>query len=141
MDYGDWVLLQDRRGRNYVFRLKPGGQFNYHRGSVTHEAVLKASFGNRVATPQGEPFTIHKPTLEDYVLEMPREATPTYPKDAATIIFLLDLAPGMRVLEAGSGSGGLTLYLARAGWPPGPGLGYVSRPKHQNRAKRKLRGF
>ena len=77
MNYGDWVSLQDRRGRRYMFRLKPGGQFNYHRGSVSHQAVLAAGFGNRVTTPQGEPFTVHRPTLEDYLLDMAREATPT----------------------------------------------------------------
>lgn len=141
MDYGDWVSLQDRRGRRYMFRLKPGGQFNYHRGSVTHQAVLAAGYGNRVNTPQGEPFTIHRPTLEDYLLDMPREATPTYPKDAATLCFLLDLAPGMRVLEAGSGSGGLTLYLARAVGPSGQVWSYEARARHQERAKRNLADF
>lgn len=72
---------------------------------------------------------------------MPREATPTYPKDAATICFLLDLAPGMRVLEAGSGSGGLTLYLARAVGPTGQVWSYESRPRHLERARRNLSEF
>jgi len=141
MKYGDWVLLQDRRGRNYLVRLQEGGQFNYHRGSLPHETVLKAGYGKQIATPQGEPFTIHKPALEDYLLSMPREATPTYPKDAATIGFLLDLAPGMRVLEAGSGSGGLTMYLARAVGPSGKVWSYESRAKHLERAKRNLKDF
>lgn len=141
MTYGDWALLQDRRGRTYLFRLQAGGRFNYHRGSLDHEAIVQAGPGARIATPQGEQFTIHRPTLEDYVLHMPREATPTYPKDAATLCFLLDLAPGMRVLEAGSGSGGLTLYLARAVGPAGQVWSYETRPKHQARARRNLHEF
>ncbi len=141
MTYGDWALLQDRRGRTYLFRLEPGGIFHYHRGSISHQAIVEAGAGQRIATPQGEPFTIHRPTLEDYVLHMPREATPTYPKDAATLCFLLDLAPGMRVLEAGAGSGGLTFYLARAVGPGGQVWSYEARPRHLKRAQANLAAF
>lgn len=141
MQLGEWVLLQDRRGRNYLFRLKEGGTFDSHRGSVSHQQILQAGWGRAVTTPQGERFTLHRPTLEDYLLHMPREATPTYPKDAATICFLLDLAPGFRVLEAGSGSGGLTLYLARAVGPSGQVWSYEARPKHLERARRNLSAF
>ncbi|GEM86290.1 tRNA (adenine(58)-N(1))-methyltransferase TrmI [Meiothermus granaticius NBRC 107808] len=141
MQYGDWVLLQDRRGRNYLFRLEPSARFDSHRGSIPHERILEAGLGGAVSTPQGERFTVHRPTLEDYLLQMPREATPTYPKDAATMAFLLDLAPGMWVLEAGSGSGGLTLYLARAVGPAGQVWSYETRPKHQARAQRNLSAF
>lgn len=141
MTYGDWALLQDRRGRTYLFRLMEGSSFNYHRGSIRHEAIVQAGPGKQIATPQGELFSIHRPTLEDYVLNMPREATPTYPKDAATLCFLLDLAPGMRVLEAGSGSGGLTLYLARTVGPTGQVWSYEARPRHLERAQRNLRAF
>jgi tRNA (adenine57-N1/adenine58-N1)-methyltransferase len=141
MTYGDWVLLQDRRGRTYLFRLQEGGSFNYHRGSIRHQAIVLAGPGRQIATPQGESFIIHRPTLEEYLLNMPREATPTYPKDAATICFLLDLAPGMRVLEAGSGSGGLTMYLARAVGPAGQVWSYEARPRHLERARRNLSEF
>lgn len=141
MTYGDWTLLQDRRGRTYLFRLQEGNSFNYHRGSILHEAIMQAGAGKQISTAQGESFTIHRPTLEDYLLNMPREATPTYPKDASTICFLLDLAPGMKVLEAGSGSGGLTMYLARAVGPMGQVLSYEARPRHLKRAKRNLSDF
>jgi tRNA (adenine57-N1/adenine58-N1)-methyltransferase catalytic subunit len=141
MTYGDWALLRDRRGRTYLFRLQEGATFSYHRGSIRHEAIVQAGAGRKIATPQGELFTIHRPTLEDYVLHMPRATAPTYPKDAATICSLLDLAPGMRVLEAGSGSGGLTLYLARAVGPTGQVWSYEARPRHLKRAKLNLSGF
>ncbi len=139
--YGDWVLLQDRRGRRYLFRLKEGGSFDFHRGSVRHTALAEAPFGSRIHAGQGEAFTLHRPTLEDYVLQMPREATPAYPKDAATICFLLDLAPGQRVLEAGSGSGGLTLFLARAVGPSGQVWSYETRQRHLEKAKRNLSAY
>ncbi|PZA07844.1 MULTISPECIES: tRNA (adenine-N1)-methyltransferase [unclassified Meiothermus] len=141
MRYGDWVLIQDRRGRKYLFRLKEGQSFDHHRGSLRHEEILRAGYGSRITLENGEPFSVHRPTLEDYALHMPREATPTYPKDAAMIAFLLDLAPGMQVLEAGSGSGGLTLFLARAVGPGGRVWSYESRERHQERAKRNLEAY
>ena len=119
MRNGDLVLLRDVKGRRFLFRLKEGASFSHHRGTVSHEALIEAGVGGRVKTHQGEPLFVHQPTLEDYLLLMPREATPTYPKDAAAIVMLLDLAPGEEVLEAGSGSGGLSLFLARAVGPVG----------------------
>jgi len=50
---------------------------------------------------------------------MPRGATIVYPKDAAMIVGLADIYPGARVLEAGVGSGALTISLLRAVGPSG----------------------
>lgn len=141
MNYGDLVLLQDRRGRRYVLRVKEHGSFDTQRGSIRHSQLVGLSPGTTVATGQGEPYTLHRPTLEDWVLEMPREATPTYPKDAATMGFLLDLAPGMKVLEAGSGSGGLALYLARAVGPGGQVWSIEKNERHLNKAQHNLAQF
>jgi tRNA (adenine57-N1/adenine58-N1)-methyltransferase catalytic subunit len=141
MTYGDWVLLQDRRGRKYLFHLKDGGRFDTQRGVVLHLTLLEAGVGGKVTTSQGEWFSVHKPTLEDYLPLMRREATPTYPKDAIAIVSMLDLAPGMRVMEAGSGSGGLTLYLARAVGPQGQVWSYELKARHLDRAQRNLEAF
>ena len=67
-----------------------------------------------VKTHAGATLKIHRVNLEDFVLNMPREATPVYPKDASAMLMMLDISPGCTVLEAGSGSGGMTLYLAAA---------------------------
>jgi tRNA (adenine57-N1/adenine58-N1)-methyltransferase len=70
--------------------------------------------GSVVSTTAGLKFTAFKPLLADYVLTMPRGATIVYPKDAAMILGLADIYPGARVLEAGVGSGALTISLLRA---------------------------
>ena len=67
--------------------------------------------GSVVSTTAGLKFTAFKPLLADYVLTMPRGATIVYPKDAAMIVGLADIYPGARVLEAGVGSGALTISL------------------------------
>lgn len=134
-------LLRDGKGRAYLVFPRPGGVFHHHKGQVPHEAILEAGPGGRVRTHLGEELSVHRPTLEEYVLLMRRSATPTYPKDASAIVTLLDLAPGMRVLEAGTGSGGLTLFLARAVGPEGVVESYEQRPHHLRQAQANVRAF
>lgn len=138
---GELFLLKDGKGRAFLVRLREGGVFHHHRGTVTHEAIAQAGPGGRVYTHLGEPLSVHRPTLEEYVLHMRRSATPTYPKDASAILTLLDLAPGMRVLEAGTGSGGLTLFLARAVGKEGLVESYERRPQHLAQAEQNVRAF
>jgi tRNA (adenine57-N1/adenine58-N1)-methyltransferase len=45
---------------------------------------------------------------------MPRGATIIYPKDAAMILGVADIKPGIKVLEAGVGSGALSISILRA---------------------------
>ena len=75
--------------------------------------------GSVVETTAGLKFTAFIPLLSDYVLSMPRGATIVYPKDSALIIGFADIYPGARVLEAGAGSGALTISLLRAVGPAG----------------------
>jgi len=131
-------LLEDKKGRRYLVRLRPGGRFSHHRGTVSHEAIQRAGPGGVVHTHQGEPLFVRRPTLEDYVLLMPRGATITYPKDAAAMVMMLDLAPGMRVLEAGTGSGALTLFLSRAVGTEGRVVSYERREDFQRRARENI---
>jgi len=132
---GDWALLVDPKARRYLVRLKEGGRFGHHVGGVTHEQIMAAGYGGRVRTTKDAWLWVLRPSLEDYVLLMKRGATVTYPKDAAAIVLMLDLAPGERVLEAGSGSGALTLFLARAVGPMGEVVSYERRADFLERAR------
>ncbi len=141
MRFGDWALLEDKKGRRYLIRLKEGGRFSHHRGAVDHAEIVAAGPGGVVHTHQGEPLFVYRPTLEEYVLLMQRGATVTYPKDAAAMVMMLDLAPGMRVLEAGTGSGGLALFLSRAVGETGEVHSYELRPAFQKRAEANIRAW
>ena len=118
-NYGDRVQLTDAKGKLHTITLKPGGEFHTHKGWLIHDQIVGMPQGSVVETTAGLKFLAFKPLYGDYVLSMPRGATIVYPKDAALIVGFADIAPGLRVLEAGVGSGALTIALLRAVGPTG----------------------
>lgn len=111
---GDRIQLTDPKGKLYSFTITPGKEWHTHKGWITHDDLIGLPEGSVVSTTAGLKFTAFIPLLADYVLAMPRGATIVYPKDAAMIVGVADIYPGARVLEAGVGSGALTLSLLRA---------------------------
>ena len=111
---GDRVQLTEPKGKLYSFTIVPGKEWHTHKGWIIHDDLIGMPEGSVVSTTAGLKFTAFKPLLADYVLTMPRGATIVYPKDAAMIVGLADIYPGARVLEAGVGSGALTISLLRA---------------------------
>lgn len=111
---GDRIQLTDPKGKLYSFTIAAGKEWHTHKGWITHDELIGLPEGSVVSTTGGLKFTAFKPLLADYVLTMPRGATIVYPKDAAMIVGLADIYPGARVLEAGVGSGALTISLLRA---------------------------
>ncbi len=116
---GDRVQLTDQKGKIYSITITPGKEWHTHKGWIVHDDLIGLPEGSVVSTSAGLKFTAFIPLLTDYVLSMPRGATIVYPKDAALIIGFADIFPGARVLEAGVGSGALTLSLLRAVGPTG----------------------
>lgn len=111
---GESVLLVDERGRHYLVKLVEGGQFHSHLGVLSHEELIGAEEGIAVTASKGGRLLLLRPRLADFILKMPRGAQVVYPKDIGPILMWADIAPGMTVLEAGTGSGALALALARA---------------------------
>ena len=111
---GDRIQLTDPKGKMYTFTISSGKEWHTHKGWIVHNDLIGLPEGSVVSTSAGLKFTAFKPLLGDFVLSMPRGATIVYPKDAAMIIGVADIFPGARVLEAGVGSGALTISLLRA---------------------------
>jgi tRNA (adenine57-N1/adenine58-N1)-methyltransferase len=112
---GDRVLLIDPKERRYLISLRTGASFHTHVGIVSHDDLIGASEGSTITGSTGRRFLVVRPTLSDTVLKMPRGAQVIYPKDLGAILIEADIAPGVRVLEAGVGSGALSMALLRAG--------------------------
>jgi tRNA (adenine57-N1/adenine58-N1)-methyltransferase len=111
---GDRVQLTDPKGRLHTITLTPGGQFHTHRGLFHHDDLIGRPEGWVVRNTAGIDYLALRPLLADYVLSMPRGAAVVYPKDAGQVIAMGDVFPGARVVEAGVGSGALTMSLLRA---------------------------
>lgn len=108
------MQLTDPKGRLHTITLEPGKQFHTHQGAVDHDALIGQPEGSVVTSSGGTAYLALRPLLADFVLSMPRGAAVIYPKDAAQIVMMADIFPGARVVEAGVGSGALTLSLLRA---------------------------
>ena len=116
---GDRVQLTDAKGKMHTITLQVNQEWHTHNGWLVHNEVIGLPEGSVVETTGGLKFLAFKPLLSDYVLSMPRGATIIYPKDSAAILGIADIKPGVRVLEAGIGSGALAISLIRAVGPEG----------------------
>lgn len=112
--YGDRVQLTGPRNKKYSITLVPGGEFHTHLGMIPHAEIVGCDDASVISMGDRAEFFAIRPQLSDFVMAMPRGAAIVYPKDAAQIVSLADIAPGMHVVEAGVGSGALTLHLLRA---------------------------
>ncbi|CEG67030.1 hypothetical protein CU097_010849 [Rhizopus azygosporus] len=114
---GDFCILRNVKNNKIFFTgpLCSNGQRGVADGSISHESIIGKKPRSRIVVDKGSTvYMAHFPTLQEYVLNVPRKCTPIYPKDASTIVHMLDVQPGDKVLEAGTGNGSLTLYLAKA---------------------------
>ena len=106
--------MLDRKNRKYLVTLEENKVFHSHLGRLSHDQVIDHSVGGWYRTDRGHTLLAVRPTLADFVLEMPRGPTIIYPKDLGLIVSLADIFPGATVVEGGLGSGSLTAALLRA---------------------------
>ena len=135
---GEYAVLIDSKDRRYLEVLEDSGEFHTHHGFVHHSDILGQAEGHVVSSTKGGMYTVIRPTLEDFVLRMPRGAQVIYPKDIAHITMLLDIRSGDRVFETGVGSGALSMGLLRAGATV---VGFEIREDFASRARKNITSF
>ena len=128
--YGDRVQLTDAKRRHYTLVLEEGVKFHSHRGIIEHSQIVGMDEGSVVTSTLGSDFLLFRHLMVDHVLSMPRGAAVIYPKDSAQILVEGDIFMGARVLEAGAGSGALSMTLLRAVGPEGHIFSYEIREDH-----------
>ena len=111
---GERITLSDAKGRRHSVRLRAEGVFHTTKGGIPHADIIGRPEGIVVKSVGGQEFLAFRPLMHDFMVSMPREAAVIYPKDAAHILMQADIFPGARVLEAGVGSGALSIALLRA---------------------------
>ena len=133
---GERVLLIDPKERRYLLTLVAGATFHTHAGVLAHDDMIGGAEGRMITGSTGRQFLVLRPTLSDIVLKMPRGAQVIYPKDLGAILIAADIGPGQRVLEAGVGSGALSMTILRAGATV---VGYELREDFAERAQANVR--
>lgn len=111
---GDRVQLTDPKGRLHTITLTPSATFHTHRGYLAHDDLIGLPDGSTVTNTAGVTYLALRPLLADHVMSMPRGAAVVYPKDSAQVVAMADIFPGAVVVEAGVGSGALSMSLLRA---------------------------
>jgi tRNA (adenine57-N1/adenine58-N1)-methyltransferase len=134
----DVVLLLSQDHKQFLFSLEPGAVLQTHRGMVTHDALIGQRWGQRVRSHLGYNFTILRPSTDDLVRHIKRSSQIVYPKDAGYILLKMGVRSGSRIVEAGTGSGGMALMLAQAVMREGRVFSYDNRHEMQGLAKRNL---
>ena len=127
---GDRVQLTDAKRRHFTLILTPGEKFHTHKGEILHDQIIGMDEGSVIRSSLGADYLLFRHLMVDHVLSMPRGAAIIYPKDSAQILIEGDIFPGARVLEAGAGSGALSMALLRAIGPEGELISYEIREDH-----------
>ncbi len=135
------MLLVDSKRRRHLVTLELDGVFHSHAGVLRHDQLIGVAEGTTVRTALGARMLAVRPTLAEYVLEMPRSAQVIYPKDLGPILLRADIFPGTNVFESGLGSGALTTALLRAVGPTGHVTGYELREEFAQRAVENVERF
>jgi len=134
----DLVLLIGPRGKRFIIRLQAGAAQHTHKGIIEHDALIGQPLGRQVKSHVGHSFLVLEPSTHDLIMNVRRNTQIIYPKEAGYALLKMNLFGGQRVIEAGSGSGALTLAMARAVAPEGRVYSYESRPEMQRNAARNL---
>ncbi len=135
---GDLVQLVGLRHKHFIFPLTSGGEFHTHRGIIKHDDLIGLPWGSQIFSHMGSPFFLLQPMLGDILIDLPRNTQILYPKEIGYIMVTMGVGPGQRVMEAGTGSGSMTIALAYNVGPTGKVISYEQRPEMQNLARKNL---
>jgi tRNA (adenine57-N1/adenine58-N1)-methyltransferase catalytic subunit len=135
---GDLAQLVGLTHKHFIFILQTGGDFQSHRGVIKHDDLIGKPWGSQVFSHTGAPFFLLQPSMADILNELPRNTQILYPKDIGYILIQMGISEGQTVLEAGTGSGSMTIAMATAVGPNGKIISYEKTPDTQNLARKNL---
>ena len=138
---GDIAQLVGLRHKHFIIPLQSGGKFESHRGIIQHDDLIGKLWGTQVYSHTGAPFFLLQPSLADLLTDLPRTTQILYPKDIGFIFVKMGVGPGQKVMEAGTGSGSMTIALAYAVGTEGRVISYEIKPDVQNLARKNLTRF
>ncbi len=136
---GELVYLSLSDGKSFLLRMQRDTVFSTHQGTVAHNHMIGATWGAAVLSSSNKILYALRPRGVDHMMKLRRETNIMYPKDVFYLLAEMDLRPGDRVVELGSGSGSMTQALARAVSPGGLVFSYDLRPEFSELAQMNCR--
>jgi len=135
---GDIAQLVGLRHKHFIITLKEDAKLETHRGILLHNDLIGKPWGTQVFSHNGSPFFLLQPSLANLLNDLPRATQILYPKDIGYILVTMGVGPGKKVIEAGSGSGSMTIALSYAVGEEGRVISYEQKPDNQNLARKNL---
>lgn len=135
---GSTVLIYVDDRRKYVVRLTPGKRLDTDKGYIEHVSIIGKEYGSEVELSSGIKAFVFEPLPLDLYRGMERPSQVIYPKDASYIVYSLGLRNGSTVIEAGTGSGTLTIAMAWLVGDSGKVYSYDLREDMQRAAMKNL---
>lgn len=135
---GDLAELVGLRHKHFILTLQAAAKFETHRGVVLHDDLIGKPWGSQVFSHMGAPFFLLQPSLADILVDLPRSTQILYPKDIGFILITMGVGPGKKFVEAGTGSGSMTIAAAFAVGPQGRVVTYEVRQDMQNLARKNV---
>ena len=134
----DFVLFYLSPRKKWLIQVSPGKQVHTHAGYIEVEEVIGKEYGQSVMTNTNQEIYLLYPRLNDYIFKSKRATQILYPKDMAIIASLTDLSHGKKVIEAGTGSGSLSCFIANLIRPEGRLYTYDVREESHEIAKKNI---
>jgi tRNA (adenine57-N1/adenine58-N1)-methyltransferase len=135
---GEAVLFVDRKQREYMRQLAPGKRIHIRNGFFWADHLIGLAEGHTVYNSAGEAFVLVRPTIAQFIPNLPRQAQPIYPKDIGPILLWGDFFPGAHVVEIGVGPGALSMGILQAIGPEGRLVSYEVRSDFAARARQNV---
>jgi tRNA (adenine57-N1/adenine58-N1)-methyltransferase len=136
---GSYVLLYHSPQKTWLVEANTGKKFHTHLGVLDIGEAVGSDFGSHLLSSKGKKVVLLEPLVYDFVMKSDRLTQIVYPKDLAYIGIRSGLTSGSRVLEVGTGSGGLTTYLASIVRPSGHVFTFDVNPKFSAVAKKNIK--
>jgi tRNA (adenine57-N1/adenine58-N1)-methyltransferase len=137
---GDIIRLEEislRHPKSWIIKLTKNGELSTHLGKIFHDQCIGCIYGDVILLTRGT-VTILKPLPRDYLRHFRLKTQILYEDDCSIACTLAGVGPGMRVGEAGTGSGGLTIFLAYYVQPNGHIYSFDINYDHLSNAKQNI---
>lgn len=139
IEAGDTVLFAARDRRSYLRVIQPGQALQTHFGQIKYDDIIGVPFGEQIRTHMGHGFYVLPPSLDDMIQHLHRETQIIYAKDLGYIAMKMSITAGTQVIEAGTGSGALTMLLALLVGEEGQVFSYDRKASNQELARRNVK--